>query len=46
MPAHSKSDNAHALAMEFALTLSDEDIHSIASGLLLDSVNQNDNNTC
>jgi hypothetical protein len=25
---------------------SDEDIHSIASGLLLDSINQNDNNTC
>jgi hypothetical protein len=25
---------------------SDEDIHSIASRLLLDSINQNDNNTC
>jgi hypothetical protein len=29
-----------------ALQKSDEDIHSIASGLLLDSINQNDNNTC
>jgi hypothetical protein len=46
MPACCKSDNAHAVAMEFALTLSDKDIHSVASGLLLDSIDQNHNNTC
>ena len=48
MPAYCQStgpadESAYALAMELALTMSDEDIHSIASWLLLDGVNQNDN---